>query len=87
MFLRRKPNPEKLLHGLRDIAHDLAQQMYDLSLVNPPRTIAEINETAMRIFDDIVSGYTDHSSAAIVSGVMLAAFREKCIELAGHANG
>jgi hypothetical protein len=63
MFFRRKPNPEKLLHGLRDIARDLAQQMYDLSLVNPPRTLAEINETAMRIFDDIVRGYTDHSSA------------------------
>ena len=87
MFFRRKPNPEKLLHGLRDIARDLALQMYDLSLVNPPRTIAEINEVAMRIFDDLVCGYTDRSCAAIVSGVMLAAFREKYIELAGHANG
>jgi hypothetical protein len=86
MFFRRKPNPEKLLHGLRDIARDLAQQMYELSLVNPHRTIAEINETAMRIFDDIVSGYTDASNAAMVSGIMLATFRAKYIELAGHAN-
>ena len=87
MFFRRKPNPEKLLHGLRDIARDLAQQMYDLSLVNQPRTLAEINDVAMRIFDDIVSGYTDASNAAMVSGIMLATFRAKYIELAGHGNG
>lgn len=83
-FFRRKPNPEKLLHGLRKIAQDLAQQMYDLSLVNPPRTLAEISDAALGIFNDMVRGYTDASNAAMVSDIMLATFRAKYIELAGQ---
>ena len=86
-LFRRKPNPDALLHGLRDIARELAVEMYELSLVNPPRTLAEINDVAMRIFDDIVRGYTDASNAAMVSGIMLATFRAKYIELAGQSNG
>jgi hypothetical protein len=86
-LFRRKPNPDALLQGLRDIARELAAEMYELSLVNPPRTLAEINDVAMNIFDDVVREYTDHSNAAMVSGIMLATFRAKYIELAGQSNG
>jgi hypothetical protein len=89
-FFRRKPDPDALLCGLRDIARDLAQQVYELSRAAPNvLSREEVAEVAARICEPIARECIAKSknkdigaaAAAMIYGDMFDTFSSRYIEL------
>jgi hypothetical protein len=89
-LFRRKPDPDALLRGLREIARDLAQQVYELPR-NAPGTLshAEVTEVAARICEPIARECIAKSknkdigaaAAALIYGDTFDTFSNRYIEL------
>lgn len=82
-FFRRKNDPDKLLHGLRDIARDITEQIFQHSLVNPTRAREQIDEAARLIFEDIArstfsqSKDKDGATTALIYNEMFCVFSQR----------